>query len=71
MGDGSAVRCHPGSERGGGNFQCETGIRGDFSLESLTVDGHVKKELCVQPFASEYHVFTGGRFGRAGIRKSR
>lgn len=43
-----------------------------FSLESLTVDGHVKKrELCVQPFASEYHVFTGGRFGRAGIRKSR
>lgn len=43
-----------------------------FSLESLTVDGHVKKrELCVQPFAPEYHVFTGGRFGRAGIRKSR
>lgn len=30
-----------------------------------------KRELCVQPFASEYHVFTGGRFGRAGIRKSR
>ena len=43
-----------------------------FSLESLTVDGHVKKGNYVsQPFASEYHVFTGGRFGRAGIRKSR
>lgn len=30
-----------------------------------------KRKLCVQPFAPEYHVFTGGRFGRAGIRKSR
>ena len=37
-----------------------------FSLESLTVDGHVKKGNYVSS-----HLFTGGRFGRAGIRKSR
>ena len=49
-----------------------TGIRGDF-FSGISDGGRTceKRELCVQPFASEYHVFTGGRFGRAGIRKSR